>query len=57
VIILRAVIADLRGSGNLQGGSTITQQYVKQTYLSSEQTLSRKIKEAALAVAKRAIHI
>jgi penicillin-binding protein 1A len=50
VSMLRAVIADLRGSGNLQGGSTITQQYVKQTYLSSERTLSRKIKEAALAV-------
>jgi penicillin-binding protein 1A len=50
VSILRAVVADLRGSGNLQGGSTITQQYVKQTYLSSQRTLSRKIKEAALAV-------
>ena len=50
VSMLRAVLADLRGTGNLQGGSTITQQYVKQTYLSSQRTLSRKIKEAALAI-------
>jgi penicillin-binding protein 1A len=48
--ILRAVLADLRGTGNVQGGSTITQQYVKQTYLSSQRTLGRKIKEAALAI-------
>jgi penicillin-binding protein 1A len=47
--ILRATVADVRGQ-NLQGGSTITQQYVKNVYLGSERTLSRKIKEAALAV-------
>jgi penicillin-binding protein 1A len=50
VSIVRAFISDLRGSGNLQGASTITQQYVKQTYLSSKRSLSRKIKEAALAI-------
>ena len=50
VSIVRAFIADVRGSGNLQGASTITQQYVKQTYLSSQRSLSRKIKEAALAI-------
>ena len=33
VSIVRAFISDVRGSGNLQGASTITQQYVKQTYL------------------------
>ena len=33
-----------------QGGSTITQQYVKTVYLTSDRTLGRKIKEAAMAV-------
>ena len=50
VSIVRAFISDVRGSGNLQGASTITQQYVKQTYLSSQRSVSRKIKEAALAI-------
>jgi penicillin-binding protein 1A len=50
VSIARAFIADVRGSGDLQGASTITQQYVKQTYLSSQRSLGRKIKEAALAI-------
>ena len=50
VSIVRAFISDIRGSGNLQGASTITQQYVKQTYLSSQRSVSRKIKEAALAI-------
>ncbi len=50
VSILRAAISDASGSGNLQGASTITQQYVKQTYLTSQRTLTRKIKEAALAI-------
>lgn len=47
--ILRATFADVRGKP-LQGGSTITQQYVKNVYLGSERTLSRKVREAALAV-------
>jgi membrane peptidoglycan carboxypeptidase len=34
----------------VQGGSTITQQYVKNAYLNSDQTLSRKLKEAAIAL-------
>jgi penicillin-binding protein 1A len=50
VSIARAFIADVRGTGDLQGASTITQQYVKQTYLSSQRSLSRKLKEAALAI-------
>jgi membrane peptidoglycan carboxypeptidase len=50
VSMVRALSADLTGSGSLQGGSTITQQYVKQAYLNSKRTLSRKIKEAALAI-------
>jgi penicillin-binding protein 1A len=48
--IIRATVADVRRKGSLQGGSTITQQYVKNVYLESERKLSRKIKEAALAV-------
>jgi penicillin-binding protein 1A len=47
--IARAALSDLRGH-QLQGGSTITQQYVKQVYLGSERTISRKIKEATLAI-------
>jgi penicillin-binding protein 1A len=50
VSIVRAFAADIRGTGNLQGASTITQQYVKQTYLSSQRSISRKIKEAALSI-------
>lgn len=47
---LRALVSDIQGHGNLQGGSTITQQYIKQAYLNSQRTLVRKIKEAALAI-------
>lgn len=50
VSMVRAMVNDVSGAGNLQGASTITQQYVKQTYLNSERTVSRKIKEAGLAV-------
>lgn len=47
--ITRAAVADIRGSSS-QGGSTITQQYVKNVYLTQERTLSRKLKEAVLSV-------
>ncbi len=48
--IARALYRDVRGSGSQQGGSTITQQYVKNVYLTSERTLTRKLREAALAI-------
>lgn len=48
--IARAAFQDFQGSGVQQGGSTITQQYVKLTYLSTERTIERKIKEAVLAI-------
>lgn len=48
--ILRALVADVGGAGNLQGASTITQQYVKQAYLNSQRTVTRKLKEASLAI-------
>ena len=46
---LRALIADLRGREVLQGGSTITQQYVKSAYTSGERTIARKVREGLLA--------
>jgi penicillin-binding protein 1A len=46
----RALFADLRNRHAKQGGSTITQQYVKTVYLSRERTVTRKVKEAVLAV-------
>ncbi len=47
--IFRAVWADVSNKEVVQGGSTITQQLVKNTYIEPEQTISRKLKEAALA--------
>jgi penicillin-binding protein 1A len=46
---LRALWADVRSGGAVQGGSTITQQYVKNAYTGNEQSISRKIHEAILA--------
>jgi penicillin-binding protein 1A len=46
----RALWANIRNESVQQGGSTITQQYVKNVYLTQERTLTRKVKEAALAV-------
>jgi membrane peptidoglycan carboxypeptidase len=47
--ILRAAVNNVRG-GELQGGSGIVQQYVKNAYLTQEKTLTRKFKELAIAV-------
>jgi membrane peptidoglycan carboxypeptidase len=46
---IRAAVSDLTG-GDTQGGSSITQQYAKNAYLSDARTLSRKLKELAIAV-------
>ncbi|WP_411104709.1 transglycosylase domain-containing protein [Streptomyces sp. cmx-4-9] len=46
---LRAVRATVTG-GETQGGSTITQQYVKNAYLNQDRTLSRKFTELLLAL-------
>jgi membrane peptidoglycan carboxypeptidase len=47
--IARALYNNVRGR-DTQGGSTITQQYVKNAYLTQERTLSRKFKEAIIAI-------
>lgn len=46
----RALNEDIFGSGRLQGASTITQQLVKNFYLTSEKSLKRKVNEAAMAI-------
>jgi membrane peptidoglycan carboxypeptidase len=43
--IARAFVANLKGGGVQQGGSTITQQYAKNAFLTQDRTYSRKIKE------------
>src|SRR6476619_3162238 len=47
--IMRAVWQDLRNKRVVEGGSTITQQFVKNTYVKSQRSIGRKLKEAALA--------
>ena len=48
--IMRAVVADIRAGSFAQGGSTITQELVRNLYLSRERTLKRKLTEACLAI-------
>ncbi|VBB07920.1 transglycosylase [Lucifera butyrica] len=48
--ILRALWIDLLHGRIVEGGSTITQQLAKNMFLTQEQTLSRKLKEALLAI-------
>jgi len=48
--IVRAVIADVRAGRIVQGGSTITQQLVRNLYIGKERTFRRKLVEACLAV-------
>ena len=48
--ILRALVADVSAGRIVQGGSTITQELVRNLYLTRRQTLRRKVVEACLAV-------
>jgi penicillin-binding protein 1A len=47
--VARALWADLRQQKIVEGGSTITQQFVKNAYIRNERTIARKVREAALA--------
>jgi penicillin-binding protein 1A len=47
--ILRAALKNLESGHVVQGGSTITQQLVRNLYIGNERSLERKIKEACLA--------
>jgi len=48
--ILRAAAVDIENGRVVEGGSTITQQLVKNLYTGNEQSFRRKLEEAALAV-------
>jgi len=48
--IARAALANLRGGGIQQGGSTLTQQLAKNLFLTHERTVVRKIREVFLAL-------
>ncbi|MFI1761714.1 transglycosylase domain-containing protein [Streptomyces sp. NPDC020800] len=43
-------LANMARGGQTQGGSTITQQFVKNTYLSQDQTVTRKFKEMFISI-------
>ncbi len=47
--IVAAALANLREGRRAQGGSTITQQLVRQSFLSSDKTMTRKLREVVLA--------
>ncbi len=48
--IMRALWVDIRAGEAVEGASTITQQYVKNAYLSQDRSITRKVKEALIAI-------
>ncbi|MEY3606289.1 MAG: hypothetical protein RL289_469 [Actinomycetota bacterium] len=48
--ISRAVVTNLIGATGAGGGSTITQQYAKNAYLTQERTITRKLRELVLSI-------
>src|SRR5258706_8032670 len=54
-VIIRAVYNTLF-KGNLQGGSTLEQQFVKNAFLTQDRTITRKIREFVLAILVESIY-
>ena len=50
ISVMRAIWVNIRSAGVVQGGSTLTQQLMKNFFLNDERTWSRKIKEAVMAL-------
>jgi membrane peptidoglycan carboxypeptidase len=48
--IMRALYVDIRAGEAVEGASTITQQYVRNAYLSQDPSITRKVKEALIAL-------
>src|SRR5919112_1135479 len=48
--IMRALWVDIRAGEAVEGASTITQQYVRNAYLSQDTSITRKVKEALIAI-------
>ena len=48
--MMRALWVDIRAGEAVEGASTITQQYVRNAYLSQDRSITRKIKEALIAI-------
>ncbi len=47
--IIRSILVDIIQGGKVQGGSTLTQQFIKNAFLTQQKTYQRKIKELILA--------
>jgi penicillin-binding protein 1A len=48
--LIRAAVRNVRAGGTREGGSTITQQLVRMTYLSNDRTIKRKVQESILSI-------
>jgi penicillin-binding protein 1A len=48
--VARAIVADIRAGGRVEGGSTLTQQLARTLFLSNRRSFGRKAREAAIAL-------